>query len=180
MQRNNAFLSLHWIVITSKTFHKQLWPLSRPEKRFLCSAGWIMRATDSDSYTLHKNECWYVLNNYATDFHWIEPHAISCKKYVPLERSFLLVLSWTIVNWRTVMKPCHVQSWQQWCCNLGWKGRDRAQSFVLTFTLQLNILTGTFLLVSSSQHISKSIVVCARSRPKMLTKTCNKEVCQAS
>ena len=26
------------------------------------------------------------------------------------------------------------------------------------------------------QHISKSIVVCARSRPKMLTKTYNKEV----
>ena len=30
------------------------------------------------------------------------------------------------------------------------------------------------------QHISKSIVVCARSMPKMLTKTYNKEVCQAS
>ena len=30
------------------------------------------------------------------------------------------------------------------------RGRDRAQSFVLTFRLQLNILTGTFLLVSSS------------------------------
>ena len=30
------------------------------------------------------------------------------------------------------------------------------------------------------QHISKSIVVCARSRPKMLTKTYSKEVCQAS
>ena len=30
------------------------------------------------------------------------------------------------------------------------------------------------------QQISKSIVVRARSRPKMLTKTYNKEVCQAS
>ena len=35
------------------------------------------------------------------------------------------------------------------------------------FTLQLNILTGAFLLVSCSIiHISKSIVVCTRSRPK--------------
>ena len=41
-------------------------------------------------------------------------------------------------------------------------------------TLQLNILTETFLLVSCSrEHISKYIVVCARSRPKMLTKTYN-------
>ena len=30
------------------------------------------------------------------------------------------------------------------------------------------------------QHISKSIVVCVLSRPKMLTKTYKKEVCQAS
>ena len=30
------------------------------------------------------------------------------------------------------------------------------------------------------QCISKSIVVCAGSRPKMLTKTYNKEVCQVS
>ena len=30
------------------------------------------------------------------------------------------------------------------------------------------------------QHISKSIVVCARLRLKMLTKTYNKEVCQVS
>ena len=30
------------------------------------------------------------------------------------------------------------------------------------------------------EHISKCIVVCAQSRPKILTKTYNKEVCQAS
>ena len=30
------------------------------------------------------------------------------------------------------------------------------------------------------QHISKSILVCAGSRPKQLTKTYNKEACQAS
>ena len=30
------------------------------------------------------------------------------------------------------------------------------------------------------QHISNSIVVCARSRPKSLTKTYNNEVCQVS
>ena len=30
------------------------------------------------------------------------------------------------------------------------------------------------------QHISNSIVVCAGSRPKILTKTYNKGVCQAS
>ena len=46
------------------------------------------------------------------------------------------------------------------------KGYERAQSFVLLFTLQLNILTGTFLLL---RHISKSIVVCAWSRTQMLT-----------
>ena len=40
--------------------------------------------------------------------------------------------------------------WKQWCCNLCWKGRDPAQSFVLTFTPQLNILTKTFRLVSCS------------------------------
>ena len=34
-------------------------------------------------------------------------------------------------------------------------------------------------IVQLLQHISKSIVACARSRPKMLTKTYNKEVCQA-
>ena len=35
-------------------------------------------------------------------------------------------------------------------------------------TFQLNILTGTFLLVSCSNNIyTKSIVVCARSRPNM-------------
>ena len=30
------------------------------------------------------------------------------------------------------------------------------------------------------QHIPNSIVVCARSRPKRLTKTYNKDVCQVS
>ena len=30
------------------------------------------------------------------------------------------------------------------------------------------------------QHISNSMVVCVRSRPKILTKMYNKEVCQAS
>ena len=39
---------------------------------------------------------------------------------------------------------------QQWCCNFCWKGRDRVQSFVLMFTLQLNIFRATFLLVSYS------------------------------
>ena len=38
-----------------------------------------------------------------------------------------------------------------------------------------NVPTGLLL-----QHISKSIVVCARSSPKTLTKTNNEEVCQAS
>ena len=38
-----------------------------------------------------------------------------------------------------------------------------------------NVSTGQLL-----QHISKSVVLCALSRPKMLTKTYNKEICQAS
>ena len=73
------------------------------------------------------------------------------------------------------MKPCHEN-------NLFRKGRDRTQSFVLTSILQLNILTGAFLLVSWSntfQNLLWSVPV-VRSRPKMLTKTYNKEVCQAS
>ena len=55
---------------------------------------------------------------------------------------------------------------------------EQNYSFVLMFTLQLNILTGTF--SQLFQHISKSIVVSARSWPKLLTKTYNKEVGQAS
>ena len=38
-----------------------------------------------------------------------------------------------------------------------------------------NVSTGQLL-----QHISKSGVLCALSRPKMLIKTYNKEICQAS
>lgn len=51
------------------------------------------------------------------------------------------------------------------------EGRDLAHSFVLMFTSQLNnyidrnASTGKLL-----QHISEYIVVCARSRPKMLSK----------
>ena len=42
--------------------------------------------------------------------------------------------------------------WKQWCCNLCWKGHDPAQSFVLTFTPQLNMLKKkkTFRLLSCS------------------------------
>ena len=64
------------------------------------------------------------------------------------------------------MKPCH--------------GNNDASIYVgraatvhnrfLKFTLQLNILTGTFLLVSCSNSF-QSIVVCVRSRPKILPKT---------
>ena len=74
------------------------------------------------------------------------------------------------------MKPFHGN---KWCCNLCWKGRDPAQSFVLKFILQLNILTERFYWSVAQTHL-KSIVVCARSRPKMLTKAYNKEVYQAS
>ena len=41
--------------------------------------------------------------------------------------------------------------------------------------LNTNVSIGQLL-----QRISKSIVVCALSRPKMLTKTYNKEICQPS
>ena len=57
------------------------------------------------------------------------------------------------------MKPCHknndVAIW-------GWKGRDHAQSFVLMFTLQLNIFNRN---VSIGQFKAKNA---------------NKKVCQAS
>ena len=43
-----------------------------------------------------------------------------------------------------------------------------AQSFVLTSTLQFNISTETFPIGQLLQHISKSIVVFARSRPKFV------------
>ena len=73
------------------------------------------------------------------------------------------------------MKPCHD--------NYGAAisvGSDPAQSFVLTFTSQLNILTGTFRLVSCSNTFQILLLfVGAGSRPKTLTKT-NNEVCQAS
>ena len=46
------------------------------------------------------------------------------------------------------MKPCHENNGA--AINLCWKSRDRAQSFVLMFTLQLNILAGTLRLVSCS------------------------------
>ena len=45
------------------------------------------------------------------------------------------------------MKPCHENNGAAVLC---WMGRDRAQSFVLTLTPQLNILTKTFRLVSCS------------------------------
>ena len=65
------------------------------------------------------------------------------------------------------MKPCHETIW---CCYLCWKGRNRAQSFVLMFTLQyVEYLNRNVSIGQLFQHISKSIVVCARSRPKMLT-----------
>ena len=40
-------------------------------------------------------------------------------------------LNFNIVNWGT---GDGTLPWKQWCCNLCWKGRDRAQSFVLMFT----------------------------------------------
>ena len=40
------------------------------------------------------------------------------------------------------------------------KGRDRAQSFALIFTLQLNILTGTFLLFSCSNTFKNYCGLC--------------------
>ena len=43
------------------------------------------------------------------------------------------------------MKSCHENNGAGNSC---WKGRDPAQSFVLTFTPQLNILAKTFRLVS--------------------------------
>ena len=46
------------------------------------------------------------------------------------------------------MKPCHENNGA--AVRLCWKGRDTAQSFVLTFTPQLNILTKTFPLVRCS------------------------------
>ena len=55
------------------------------------------------------------------------------------------------------MKPCHKNNdaaiW-------GWKGRDRAQSFVLMFTLQLNILTGRILLISCSNTFKTYCCLC--------------------
>ena len=76
-----------------------------------------------------------------------------------------------------VMKPCHDNNINGAAIYVGRAPTNRAQSFVLTFTVQLNILIGTFLLVSCSNRFQN---LCTGSRPKMLTKTCNKDVCQAS
>ena len=69
------------------------------------------------------------------------------------------------------MKACHENN--DAAIYVG-SGRDRAQSFVSTvhITAELNILLNRNVsVVQLFQHISKSIVVCARSRPKMLIKT---------
>ena len=71
------------------------------------------------------------------------------------------------------MKPCHENNGA--ACNLCWKGCDPAQSFVLTYTPQLNVSIGQLL-----RHMPNSIVVCAGSRLKRQTKTYNKGVCQVS
>ena len=76
------------------------------------------------------------------------------------------------------MKPCHEINGA--AHNLCWKGHDRAQSFVLTFTLQLNILTKTFRLVSCSDIFQTLLWSVHGEGQKILTKTYNKEVCQAS
>ena len=82
-----------------------------------------------------------------------------------------------ISNWGTGYETL---PWKQWCCSLCWKGRDRAQCFVLTVHTTVEYLSRNVSIGQLLQHISKSIVVCARSRPKTLTKTYNKGVCQAS
>ena len=48
------------------------------------------------------------------------------------------------------MKPGKYQRSKQRCQDLGWKVRDRAQSFVLRHTLYMTYVTNTFPLVSSS------------------------------
>ena len=73
----------------------------------------------------------------------------------------------SIVNWGTGYETL---PWKQWCCNLCWKGRDCAQSFVLMFTLTFEYLNRNVSIGQLLQHISKSIVVFARSRPKMQQK----------
>ena len=65
--------------------------------------------------------------------------------FATLIACLLPLLASTIVNWETGYETW---PWKRWCCNLCWKGRACAQSLVLMFTLQLNILSGTFLLVS--------------------------------
>ena len=60
------------------------------------------------------------------------------------------------------------------------EGSHHAQSFVLTFTLQLNIFKRNVPIRQLLQHISNSVVVCARSRSKILATPYKNELCQAS
>ena len=57
----------------------------------------------------------------------------------------------TIANRGTGYETCHENNGAaSYVRRAATQSDDRAQSFVLTFALQLNILTGTFLLVSCS------------------------------
>ena len=71
------------------------------------------------------------------------------------------------------MKPCHNNNGS--AINIG-------RCIILCFNAYttLEYLNRNFSNGQLIHHISKSIVVCTRSRPKMLTKTYNKEIYQAS
>ena len=88
-----------------------------------------------------------------------------CKPWEPQVSRIILNWDWL---WRRLRK--------QWCCNLCWKSRDRPRHFFFSsFTQQLNISTGTFLLVSCFSTFQNLLwFVPARSRQTMLTKTYSK------
>ena len=52
--------------------------------------------------------------------------------------------------------------------------------FCFTGYTKIKYLNRNFCIGQLPKHIAKSVLVCARSRSKMLPKTSNKEVCQAS
>ena len=55
-----------------------------------------------------------------------------------------------------IRKPSKHQRTKQRCQDLGWKVHDRAKSFVLRYTLCMNYVTNTFLLVSSKAKAKKA------------------------
>ena len=99
----------------------------------------------------------------------------SIAKYSPLQHVLIIVNRgdwlWSPANIKQANKDAKIY--------VGRSTREHNPLFC-THTLCMNYVTNTFLLVISSTRSKKTIVFCARSRPKKRPKTYNKELCRVS